>query len=85
MKLLGSIRSKITKDENDENEPHLEIAEVSFSHFKIVNNDSQQDLRVFCKFDPNKSFAVLLDFPLKHFIQNFHILKNGLLIKILNL
>ena len=28
MKLLGSIKNKITKDENGENVPHLEIAEV---------------------------------------------------------
>ena len=28
MKLLGSNKSKTTKDENDENEPHLEIAGV---------------------------------------------------------
>ena len=28
MKLLGSTKNKITKDKNDENVPHLEIAEV---------------------------------------------------------
>ena len=28
MKLLGRTKSKITKDENDENVPHLEITEV---------------------------------------------------------
>ena len=28
MKLLGSFKSKITKDENGENFPHLEITEV---------------------------------------------------------
>ena len=28
MKLLGSTRSKITKNENSENVPHLEIAEI---------------------------------------------------------
>ena len=28
VKLLGSTKSKITKDENDENVPHLEITEV---------------------------------------------------------
>ena len=28
MKLIGSIKNKITKDENGENVPHLEIAEV---------------------------------------------------------
>ena len=28
MKLLGSTKTKITKDKNGENVPHLEIAEV---------------------------------------------------------
>ena len=28
MKLLGSTKSKITNDKNDENMPHLEITEV---------------------------------------------------------
>ena len=39
MKLLGSIRSKITKDENGENVPHLEITEVVLAHCNVVNND----------------------------------------------
>ena len=29
MKLLGSTKSKITKDKNDENLPHLETTEVA--------------------------------------------------------
>ena len=28
MKLLGSTKSKITEEKNDENVPHLEITEV---------------------------------------------------------
>ena len=39
MKLLGSTRSKITKDENGENVPHLEITKVVLIHCNIVNND----------------------------------------------
>ena len=61
MKLLGSIKSKITKDENGENLPHLEITEVVLIHFNVVNNDYQQDSRVLYRFDPNKSFGQLLD------------------------
>ena len=41
MKLLGSTKSKITKDKNGENVPHLEITEVVLVHCNIVNNDSQ--------------------------------------------
>ena len=46
MKLLGSTKSKITKDENGENVPHLEITEVVVIHYNIVNNVYQQDSRV---------------------------------------
>ena len=42
MKLLGSTKSKITKGENGENVPHLEITEVVFIQCNIVNNDYQQ-------------------------------------------
>ena len=41
MKLLGSTKSKITKDENGENVSHLEIIEVVFVHCNIVNNNYQ--------------------------------------------
>ena len=61
MKLLGSTESKITKNENFENVPHLEIAKVVLIHGKIVNNDYQQDSTVLCTFVPNKSFGQLLD------------------------
>ena len=43
MNLLGSIKNKITKDENGENVPHSEITEVVLVHCNIVNNDYQQD------------------------------------------
>ena len=46
MKLLGSTKSKITKDKNGENVPHLEIIEVILLHCNIVNNDYQHDSRV---------------------------------------
>ena len=60
MKLLGSTKSKITKDKNIENVPHLEITEVVLIHCNIVNNDYQQDSRVLYTFVPNKSFGLLL-------------------------
>ena len=46
MKLLGSTDSKITKDKNGENEPHLEIVELVLVHCNFVNNDYQQDSRI---------------------------------------
>ena len=41
MKLLGSTESKITKDKNGENVPHLEIVELVLVHCNLVNNDYQ--------------------------------------------
>ena len=43
MKLLGTTKSKITKDKNGENVPHLEIVELILVHCSLVNNDYQQD------------------------------------------
>ena len=54
MKLLGSTKSNITKDENGENVPHLEITEVVLVHCNIVNNDYQHDSRVLYTFIPDK-------------------------------
>ena len=47
MKLLGSTENKITKNKNGENVPHLEITEVVLVHCNMVNNDYQQDSRVY--------------------------------------
>ena len=46
MKLLGSTESKITKDKNGENVPHLETTEVILFHCNLVNNNYQQDSRM---------------------------------------
>ena len=50
MKLLGSTKNKITEDKNGENVPHLEITEAVLVHCNIVNNDYQQDSRIFVHF-----------------------------------
>ena len=39
MKLLGSTKSKISKDENGENVPHLEITEAVLIHYNIISNN----------------------------------------------
>ena len=61
MKLLGSTESKITKDKNDENVPHLEIVELVLVHCNLVNNDYQQDSRILYTFVRNKTFGSLLE------------------------
>ena len=68
MKLLGSTKSKITKDENGENVFYLEITEVVLAHCNIVNNNYQQNSRVLHTFVPNNSFGQLLDISAKNFI-----------------
>ena len=68
LKLLGSTKNKITKDENVENVAHLKINEVVLVHCNIINNDYQQDSRVLYTFLPNKSFGQLLDISPKNFI-----------------
>ena len=39
MNLLGSTKSKITKNENDQNLSHQEISEAVLVHCDIVSND----------------------------------------------
>ena len=43
IKLLGSTKNKITKDEDGENVFHSEITEKVLVHCSIVNNDYKQD------------------------------------------
>ena len=50
MKLLGNTKSKITKNENGENVPRLEINEVVLTHCNVVNNSYQQNSRVYICF-----------------------------------
>ena len=74
MKLLGSTESKITKNKNDENIPHLEVVELVLVHCNLVNNDYQQDSRIFYTFVPNKTFGSLLEIsPTNHvFLKTFN-------------
>ena len=61
MKLLGSTKSKITKNENGEYLSYLEITEVVVFHGNIVNNNYQKNSRVSYVFVLNKVFGQLLD------------------------
>ena len=66
MKLLGSTESKITKDKNGEDVPHLEVVELVLVHCNLLNNDYQQDSRILYTFVPNKSFGSLLEISPKN-------------------
>ena len=84
MKLLGSTKSKITKDNNGENVSHLEVVELVLVHCNLVNNDYQQNSRILYTFILNKPFGSLLEIStpshifLKNLIQNFKKSKYGL-------
>ena len=68
MKLLGSTESKITKDKNGENVPHLEVVELVLVHCNLVNNDYQQDSRILYTLVPNKPFGSLLEISVTNHI-----------------
>ena len=57
MKLLGSIKSKIIKNENGENVPNLDITEVVLVHCNTASNNYQRNSWVLYTFVPNKSFG----------------------------
>ena len=61
MKLLGSTESKITKDKNGEQIPHLEVVELVLVHCNIINNYYQRDSRILYTFVPSKSFGTSLE------------------------
>ena len=65
MTLLGSTKSRSTKDENGENMPYLEITEAVLLHCNVLNNSYQQNSRVLYTFIPNNSFGQLLDISQK--------------------
>ena len=68
MKLLGSTESKVTKDKNGENIPHLEIVELVLIHCNLVNNNYQQNSRILYTFTPDKSFGSLLQMSPPNYI-----------------
>ena len=53
MKVPGSTKNEMTKANDGENVPHLEITEVVLVHWNMVNNDYQYDSRFLYTFVPN--------------------------------
>ena len=72
MKLFGSNKSRVNKDKNGKNMPHLGITEKVLIHSNIVNNNYQQDSRVVHSIVPNKSFGQLSDISPKNVIKTFN-------------
>ena len=61
MKLLGSTKKVVDKDENGENVSKLESAEVVLVHCNLVQNDYQLTSKVLFTFVPNKVFGQLIN------------------------
>ena len=65
VELLGSTESKIYKDKNSENFPHLEIVELVLIHCNIVNNNNQRNSRILYTFVPTNHLVVYYKFHLQ--------------------
>ena len=82
MKLLGSNKSKVSKNKNDENVLNLEITKVVSVHCYFVNNNYQQNSGVLRTFVPNKSFSQLLHISPKSFVFFRHLIQNFFYIEV---
>ena len=91
MKLLGSTKKDVDQDKDGEDVPKLEFVEVVLVHCNLVNNNYQQTSKVLFTFVRNKQFGQLINIlphsltVLGTTIQNFHLLKCGLLVKLMSL
>ena len=57
MKLIGSTKTMITKDEYGENVPHLGTTEIVLIHCNTGNKDYEKNLRVLYTFVSKKLFG----------------------------
>ena len=90
MKLFGSTKNKITNNENGKDVLSLEITEVILVYCDIVYNYYQHGSRVLNKVWSKKIIRSVIRYFLNKIyiykkvkIQSFHLMKYGLLIKIL--
>ena len=60
MKLLGSSKKDVDKNEDGENVPELESVEVVLGHCNLVNNSYQKASKVLFTFVPNKQYGRLI-------------------------
>ena len=62
MKLLGSSKKDVDKNEDGEDVPELESVEVVLGHCNLVNNSYQKASKVLFTFVPNKQYGRLILF-----------------------
>ena len=60
MKLLGSSKKDVDKNEDGEDVPELESVEVVLGHCNLVNNSYQKASKVLFTFVPNKQYRRLI-------------------------
>ena len=92
IELLGSTKKDDDQDKDGEDVAKLESVEVVLAHCNLVNNNYQQASKILFTFVSNKQFGQLINiFPRSLRMlgtkkkQNFHLLKCGLLIKLVSL
>ena len=61
MKLQGSTKNDVDKDNNGESVPKLESVEVVLVHCNLVKNDYQHTSKILFTFVPNKEFGQLIN------------------------
>ena len=61
MRLLGSTKKDVDANENSENVPKLESAEIVLVHCNIVSNNYQQASKVLFTFVPNKHCTTFIN------------------------
>ena len=90
IQLLGSSKKVIDQNKDGEIVPRLETVEVVLVHCNLVNNNYQQASKVLFTFASNKQFGQLITITphsstmLKTTMQNFHSLKFGSQIRIID-
>ena len=68
MKMVGSTKSKMVKEENNERVSRLKVTKVGLVQCNIVNSDYQPDSRVTYTSVPNILFDQLLYISFKNYI-----------------
>ena len=59
--IIGKYKKYVGPDEDGEDVPKLESAEIALVHCNLVNNDYQQASKVLFTFVPNKQFGQLIN------------------------
>ena len=84
MQLLGSLKKHIDQNNDGEIVPKLVTVEVVLVHCNLVNNSYQQASKVIVTFVLKKKFSQLITITPHSTMQNFHSLKYGSQIRIID-